>query len=59
MFQVTSFAELLRKRDITKLQADMNITNPRRVNVFNISVKDFAKEDQFIDSVRYVASRHE
>ena len=51
--KVTSFAELMSKRDVAVLKQNLNNEGAANVDVFNIYLKDFAKEDQFTDSIRY------
>ena len=41
------------KRDVAVLKQNLNNEGAANVDVFNIYLKDFAKEDQFTDSIRY------
>ena len=50
--KVTSFAELMSKRDVSILHENLNGDAANHVDVYNIYLKDFAKEDQFTDSIR-------
>ena len=49
---MTSFAELMSKRDMAVLEENLNNDGTQQVDVFDLYLKDFRKEDQFTDSIR-------
>ena len=52
MLQVTSFAELMSAMDVDILKENLNTHVAQQVEVENVYLKDFAKEDQFTTKIR-------
>ena len=54
---MTSFAELMNSRDVQTLKDNLKQAG-RSVELRDVFLKDFVKENQFTDAVKYVTYTH-